>query len=165
MNVVTERKRNPFIGSPGGGRVLSALMLPWFLLRPPRGFGVLTTTGRRTGKARRKCVRAIRRGDRAYLVAIGGPRAAWLKNLQATPSVRLRIRGGTFAGIARELEQDAAEMQEARDAFCETIHRFDYYEGRMHRPGRPSEVKIKELHRSWFATGTPLVIELRADRG
>ena len=61
---VAERKRNPFLHSSTGGRVLSALMLPHFMLLPPKGFGVLTTTGRRTGKTRRKCVRAIRRGDR-----------------------------------------------------------------------------------------------------
>ena len=47
---VAERKRNPFIQSPTGGRALSALMLPRFMLRPPAGFGVLTMTGRKTGK-------------------------------------------------------------------------------------------------------------------
>ncbi len=156
---VKERAHNPFIGSPSGGRVLSALMLPWFTIRPPRGFGVLSTTGRRTGKTRRKCVRAIRRGDRVYLVAIGGPTAAWVKNLQANPQVRLRIRGETFEGAARELEA-GVDLEEATVAFCETINPFDFTECRMHRPGRPSEEKIKALHHSWFAKGTPIVIEL-----
>jgi hypothetical protein len=45
------------------GRVLSALMLPLVWLRPPAGMGVITTTGRKTGKPRRKCVRVIQRGD------------------------------------------------------------------------------------------------------
>ena len=66
-----ERKRNPFTKSAGGGRALSAMMLPFFTVWPPRGFGVLTTTGRRTGKTRRKCVRVVRLGDRAYLVMLG----------------------------------------------------------------------------------------------
>src|SRR5438105_13662154 len=86
-----ERKRNPFTRSAQGGRVLSALMLPFFLVRPPAGFGVLTTTGRRTGKKRRKCVRAVRAGDRAYLVLLGpallaptgtGTTSAWLWNIR-----------------------------------------------------------------------------------
>src|SRR5687768_13396190 len=66
MIAAEDRKHNPFIRTPAGGRLLSALTLPGFMIRPPAGFGVLTTTGRRTGKARLKCVRAIRRGDKAY---------------------------------------------------------------------------------------------------
>ncbi len=160
---VTERANNPFIGSPGGGRVLSALMLPWFRISPPRGFGVLSTTGRRTGKTRRKCVRAIRRGDRVYLVAIGGPQAAWVKNLQADPNVRLRIVGGSFAGVAREL-RPGGETDEAMVAFCETVNPFDFTECRVHLSGRPSEERIRALHRRWFTTGMPLVIELDPTR-
>ena len=30
----------------------------------------------------------------------------------------------------------------------------------MWRPGRPTPAKIRELHRDWFAQGTPLVVEL-----
>jgi hypothetical protein len=55
--LAVERKGNPFMRSPTGGRVLSAMMLPLFILRPPSGFGVITTTGRRTGKTRRNCTR------------------------------------------------------------------------------------------------------------
>src|SRR5215212_7311688 len=45
---VAERQGNPFLRSARGGRVLSGLMLPHFTILPPAGFGVLTTTGRRT---------------------------------------------------------------------------------------------------------------------
>ena len=159
---VRERKRNPFTRSAQGGRALSALQLPWFTLLPPRGFGVLTTIGRRTGKERRKCVRAIRSGDRAYLVSIGGPRAAWLKNLRANPAVRLRIRGGTFAGTARELT-DPEERRAAEAIYCGTVNRLDYAECALHRAGRPTRARIEELHRHWFETGTPLVVELERD--
>ncbi len=156
---VPERKRNPFTRSAAGGRTLSAMQLPWFTLLPPRGFGVLTTVGRRTGKTRRRCVRAIRRGDRVYIVSIGGPRAAWVKNLRANPRVRLRIRGGTFDGLARELT-DPDERREAMAAYCGTINRLDYAECRLHRGGRPTRQRIEELHRKWFTTGLPLVVEL-----
>src|SRR5205809_5262717 len=99
------------------------MQLPWFAALPPGGFGVLTTTGRRTGKTRRRCVRAIRRGDKAFLVSIGGERAAWLKNVRADPSVRLRIRGGRFGGVARDV-RDEAEREEARTAYCGTVNPF-----------------------------------------
>jgi deazaflavin-dependent oxidoreductase (nitroreductase family) len=156
---VAERTNNPLVGSASGGRVLSALQVPWFWLLPPRGFGVLTTTGRRTGKTRRKCVRAIRRGSEVYIVAIGGQRSAWIKNIQATPSVRLRIRGGWFTARAREL-QDPSERQRAMEAYCKTVNRFDHAEFLMHCPGRPTPAKIQRLHERWFATGTPIVLEL-----
>lgn len=156
---VVERKRNPFVGSASGGRALSALMLPFFLVRPPVGYGVLTTTGRKSGRARRRCVRALRVGDHAYLVAIGGQGAAWVKNIHAEPSVRLRIRGGTFAGRAREL-YDGSERERARWAYCGTVNPFDYDACLMHRPGRPTRAKIEQLHHSWFANGLALVVEI-----
>jgi deazaflavin-dependent oxidoreductase (nitroreductase family) len=163
---VAERKHNPFIGSASGGRVLSALMLPFFLIRPPAGFGVLTTTGRRTGKKRRKCIHVIRRGDEAYVVMLGpallgrpGVVSAWLWNIRADPRVHLRIRGGTFAGVARELT-DAVQIAQAMPVYCDPVNPFDYIECIMHRPGRPTRAKIQELHRSWFENGLPLVVEL-----
>jgi deazaflavin-dependent oxidoreductase (nitroreductase family) len=156
---VAERQHNPFINSAAGGRALSALQLPFFALRPPSGFGVLTTRGRRTGKTRRRCVRAIRRGDKAYIVAIKGARTGWLKNIRANSDVRLRVRGGRFGGVAREL-RGTVETQGVMEAYCETVHRFDYLEYIMWRKGRPTRSKIKELHCSWFDEGTPLVVEL-----
>jgi deazaflavin-dependent oxidoreductase (nitroreductase family) len=162
-----ERPRNPFIGghttvlgvSFHGGRLLSASQLDWFTILPPRGFGVLTTTGRKTGKPRRKCVRAIHRGGQVYIVSIGGPRAAWLKNLQADPSVSLRIRGGRFKGRARELGE-TTEIERATAAYCETVNPFDYLECTLWRSGLPSRAKIVDLHRGWFTEGTPLVVDL-----
>jgi deazaflavin-dependent oxidoreductase (nitroreductase family) len=156
---VAERRHNPFVRSLQGGRVLSALELPFFMLLPPSGFGVITTTGRRTGKPRRKCIRTIRRGDKVYVVSIGGAEAAWLKNIRANPNTRLRIRGGTFSGIVRELS-DATERQDAMSAYCETVNRADYAECAVHRRGRPTRSKIKELHRAWFEGGIPLVVEI-----
>jgi deazaflavin-dependent oxidoreductase (nitroreductase family) len=168
MPHLPERKTNPFTRSAAGGRILSALMLPFFLLRPPAGFGVLTTTGRKTGKTRRKCIHVVRRGSKWYIVMLRPtPSAiarnwtsAWVLNIRADPEVRLRIRGGTFVGVAREL-RDTAETQEAAEAYCETVNPFDYFECAFHRSGRPTRAKIEELHRSWFENGIPLEIELQ----
>jgi deazaflavin-dependent oxidoreductase (nitroreductase family) len=155
-----ERKQNPFINSPAGGRALSGLQLPIFLIRPPAGYGVLTTTGRRTGKLRRRCVRAIRRGDLVYVVAIKG-KTQWARNALANPSVQLRLPGGTFSGLAREV-RGATESQLAKEAYCESVHRFDYLTWINWRKGRPTRERIRELLRGWFDEGTSLVIELRA---
>jgi deazaflavin-dependent oxidoreductase (nitroreductase family) len=157
---VPERKRNPFISSPAGGRRLSALQRPFFEALPPRGFGVLTTIGRRSGRPRPRCVRAIRQGNRAFLVAIGGAKAAWVKNLRATPEVTLRIRGGRFAGLARE-PRDADEREEAMRTYCETFNAFDLAECALHRRGLPSRAKVRELHEGWFSRGLPLVVDLQ----
>ena len=163
-------KHRRLIRSARDGRVVSALTLPPILLWPPSGFGVMTTTGRKTGKARRKCIRVVRRGDRAYLVQLRPPAlamtrptavAAWLWNIRANPNVKLRIRGGTFAGVARELT-DAGELAEAREALCETVNLVDYTECGLHLRGLPTRSKIQDLHRYWFDTGIPVVIELAA---
>ena len=69
----SKHRRSPFVRSATGGRVLSALMLPFVATLPSAGFGVITTTGRKTGKARRKCIRVIRRGDRVYIVMLRPP--------------------------------------------------------------------------------------------
>jgi hypothetical protein len=37
------------------GRILSALMFPLVRWAPPAGYGVLTTTGPKAGKPRRRC--------------------------------------------------------------------------------------------------------------
>jgi deazaflavin-dependent oxidoreductase (nitroreductase family) len=162
-------KHARLLRSARDGRVLSALMLPFFLVRPPSGYGVITTTGRKTGKTRRKCVRVIRRANKAYMVQLRPPElaiarpsatAGWLWNIRANPNVRVRIRGGTFAGIARELKEPV-ELEQARESLCDTVNLFDFGECDLHLRGFPTRAKIKELHRYWFDTGTPLVVDLQ----
>jgi deazaflavin-dependent oxidoreductase (nitroreductase family) len=153
--------RNPFTGSARGGRILSNLQLPVFKLRPPPDYGVLTTTGRKTGRKRQRCVRAVRRGDRAYVVAIKGGRTGWAGNALANPEVALRIRDGRFTGRAREVAP--GERDQAREAYAEGVHRFERLEYRLWRNDRPDVERIRDLHRHWFDTGMPLVIELTAE--
>ncbi len=156
---VPERRFNPFIQNLKGARLLSALLLPWYTTMPPKGTGVLTTKGAKSGKLRRKCVRVIVKGSKAYLVAIGGENVAWLKNVRVNPRVRLRIPGGTFSGVAHEV-RDEAEREEARDAFVGTVMPWDYAECNFHRPGRPTREKTQELHGAWFDHGVPVIIAL-----
>jgi deazaflavin-dependent oxidoreductase (nitroreductase family) len=165
-----ERRYNPLIREQHmnvlglklhGGRILSALQLPWFSLLPPRGFGVLTTTGRKSGKQRRKCVRAIRQANSVYLVSIGGPDMLWLKNIQAKPKVTIRIHGGTFTGQARKLS-DPTEIEHARTIYCDPVYPVDYMACVNWRKGRPTQARIKDLAQGWFNEGVSLVIELDA---
>jgi deazaflavin-dependent oxidoreductase (nitroreductase family) len=161
-------KHKRLIRSARDGRLLSGLMLPFFWVRPPSGYGVLTTRGRKTGKTRHKCIRMIRRGSKVYIVQLRPPElaivrpsavAAWVWNIRANPNVELRIRGGTFAGVARELSEPT-ELAEAREALCETVYLFDYGECNVHLRGLPTRAKVKDLHRYWFDTGIPLVVDL-----
>lgn len=153
-------RRNPLTSTPTGGRILSAAQVPWFMLHPPRGFGVLTTIGRKSGSKRRRCVRVVRVENTAYLTSIRGSKAGWLRNLRAYPTVWLRISGGTFEGTARELRAD--EVDGARSVYCETLNPLDLIEYLLHMPGRPTRERINALHEHWFTTGTPLAIELKA---
>jgi deazaflavin-dependent oxidoreductase (nitroreductase family) len=154
------------------GRILSALMLPQMWFATPAGYGVLTTTGRKTGKPRHKCIRVIQRGDRAYLVAlllphiaVNNPTAvqAWVHNIRANPNVRLRIRGGDFDGIAREIT-DPDEREQARSVLCDSVFPNDYGECALHLRGLPTRTKVQELHRYWFDTGIPIAIDLKEIR-
>ncbi|WP_433655336.1 nitroreductase family deazaflavin-dependent oxidoreductase [Nocardia sp. CA-128927] len=166
--VPAQPRRNPFLRSAHIGRRLNQLQLPFFQVMAPKGFGVLTTTGRKTGMLRRNCVRVIRDGDKAYLVMVGPaiyrkPRekatADWLRNIRVNPGVRLRLRGGTVSGSAREFD-DPAELERARQRYCETVNAFNYAECCFHRSGWPSRQKIQGLHSHWFSAGIPVVVDL-----
>jgi deazaflavin-dependent oxidoreductase (nitroreductase family) len=165
-------KHRRLLRSGRDGRILSALMLPWLRWAPPAGYGVLTTIGRKTGKRRSKCVRAIRQGDCAYVVALRPPHLAvanpdavngWVWNIRANPAARLRIRGATFDGVAREIT-DTAERERARSLICDTVYAVDFAECTLHLRGLPTRMKVQELHRYWFDTGIPVVIDLKERR-
>ena len=143
------------------GRILSASQLPFFQLRPPRDYGILTTIGRKTGKRRSRCVRVARRGSKAYLVAIKGAEVTrWAKNALANPEVKLRLQGGRVRGTAREPRID--ELEEARAAYSESVGWFERFEWTLWRQDPYAPEKSREMHRHWFDNGTPLVIDLGA---
>ena len=125
-------------------RGLSFFARPLFARGIFRGMGRLTTTGRKTSKPRRHAVRAIRRGDKVFLVSIPGPKAAWLQNVRANPRVRIELRGLNAAGTAHELAP-GPEREEAREAFVGTVNRSDYIECTIHWQGLPRRWKIQKL--------------------
>ena len=144
------------------------MMLPLLWPHAPVGFAVITTTGRKSGKRRRKCIRAIRHGNRVYIIALRPPElaierptavSAWVWNIRANPNVRIHLGLRTYGGTAREID-DPVELERARQAICETVNASDYGECLLHLRGLPTREKIKELHRYWFDTGIPIVVEL-----
>jgi deazaflavin-dependent oxidoreductase (nitroreductase family) len=92
-------------------RVINPIvMLAHNLGFPPPGDALLETTGRRTGLPRRTPVCDGLDGEVFWLLAQRGRRADWVRNIQANPRVRVKVRGGSGvvwrAGTARILDDD-----------------------------------------------------------
>ena len=79
-----------------------------------RGWAILETTGRRSGKRRRTPVGNGLQGDIFWIVAEHGRRAGYVRNIEADPRVRVRIGRRWHSGTARVLsEDDPRERQRA----------------------------------------------------
>ena len=74
----------------------------------------LQTTGRVTGRPRTIEIWFALDGPRLYLLAGGREGAHWVRNLQADPSVRVRLGGRTIGGRARTIEGDPVEDRARR---------------------------------------------------
>jgi deazaflavin-dependent oxidoreductase (nitroreductase family) len=87
-----------------------AVMLAWRLGIPPPGDALLETTGRRTGQPRHTPVCDGLDRDTFWLVAQRGREADWVRNIQANPRVRVRVRSesglGWRPGTAHILDAD-----------------------------------------------------------
>jgi deazaflavin-dependent oxidoreductase (nitroreductase family) len=143
-----------------GARFLNA-QTSWFRIYAPSGWGLLTTTGRRTGAMRRSCVRVVTVGQQAFLVAIGGETADWLNNALFNPRVSLRVGSKTRTGRARR-PQTEDEQATAMTAYCETITWFDFISSLVNQRGLPSPKRIRAMLARWSEQGTALVIDFDA---
>ena len=76
-------------------------------------FCYLTTTGRSTGRPHEIEIWYAADGDTLYLLAGGGDRSDWVRNLRANPAVTVRIDDATQRATARVVV-DAAEDRRAR---------------------------------------------------
>jgi deazaflavin-dependent oxidoreductase (nitroreductase family) len=70
------------------------------------GVALLETTGRRSGQARRTPVGDGLRGAHFWIVTEHGYDAAYVRNIQADPRVRVKVRGRWRSGTAHILEDD-----------------------------------------------------------
>lgn len=73
---------------------------------PLPGIVILETTGHRSGQLRRTPVGRALEGDTLWVVAEHGLRAAYVRNIQAHPNVRVRVGRRWRDGTARVLPDD-----------------------------------------------------------
>lgn len=75
---------------------------------------MLETTGRKSGLARSTAIGGRREGDTFWLVSEHGYRSDYVRNIQADPSVRLRLHGVWRNGNAVPLPDDDTDARLAR---------------------------------------------------
>lgn len=91
--------------------------VPWWAL--------LETTGRKTGLPRRNPVGNGLDGDTFWIVSEHGRAAAYVKNIEADPKVRLRVGGRWRTGVAHVLDgDDARERQRSLRAVNAAVVRL-----------------------------------------
>jgi deazaflavin-dependent oxidoreductase (nitroreductase family) len=100
-------------------RVINPIvMLAWDLRLATPGDALLETTGRHTGRLQRTPVCDGLDGLTFWLVAQRGPRADWVKNIQANPRVRVKVRTSSglvwMAGTAYILPDDDGRERQRR---------------------------------------------------
>jgi hypothetical protein len=98
---------------------------------------------------------------RPPLVAAKDPMAvaAWVRNIRADPNVQMQLGRATHQGTARELHA-RDELATARRVFTEDVYLVDYAAFMLHMRGLPTAAKVRELHRYWFDTGVPMVVDI-----
>jgi deazaflavin-dependent oxidoreductase (nitroreductase family) len=67
---------------------------------------LLETTGRKSGEPRRTPLDGHRDGDQFWFVSEFGDKSQYVKNIQADPQVRVRLKGKWHAGTARLVPDD-----------------------------------------------------------
>jgi deazaflavin-dependent oxidoreductase (nitroreductase family) len=104
-------------------------------------FCYLTTVGRITGRPHDIEIWFALDGDTLYMLSGGRYRSDWVKNLQQTPEVTVRIADGRLDGRARIVE-DPEEDELARRLLVEKYER---------RPGSLSR---------WRGASLPVAVDL-----
>jgi deazaflavin-dependent oxidoreductase (nitroreductase family) len=139
-------------------------MVPLFSLFPvPRGFALLTVTGRRSGRRRQRPVRAVRQNHTLYAVAMMGKRSDWLRNVRKEPRIGIKLGRRRHEGLAREVTV-GAEQEAALELYVQNVFPADYSDYAAYHWGWPTRRKIKEAHRRWFADGVAVAIDLQLPR-
>lgn len=107
----------------------------------------LTTAGRQTGQPHEIEIWFAAVGDTIYLMNGGTRRSPgasdWVRNAQANPAVRVRIREERLIGEARAVPFDSAEHDRARDLL---VTKYATKENGLSR---------------WRATAFPVAVALR----
>jgi deazaflavin-dependent oxidoreductase (nitroreductase family) len=70
------------------------------------GHAIIETTGRKTGKRRRTVVGVHEEGSALWIVAEQGRHAGYVRNLEAQPRLRVRLRGHWRTGVGTVVADD-----------------------------------------------------------
>lgn len=81
------------------------------LLRRQPGQTLLETTGRRSGEPRLTPIGGSRVGNAFWFVSEYGEKSQYVRNIQAQPKVRLRLRGHWHTGTAHLVPEDDARAR------------------------------------------------------
>jgi deazaflavin-dependent oxidoreductase (nitroreductase family) len=101
-DVVTKRRLTTLLAR----RVVNPLATLAIRARLLRGWALLETTGRKTGRPRTTPVGNGLLGETFWIVAEHGRKAGYVKNLLANPRVRVFVGGRWRSGTASVLEDD-----------------------------------------------------------
>ena len=73
---------------------------------PVPGYALLETVGRTSGRPRRNPVGDGLDGDTFWIISEHGRRSSYVRNIEANPRVRIRVRGRWRSGTAHLLPDD-----------------------------------------------------------
>ena len=135
---------------------------PMRVLPTPRGYAILTTIGRKTGKPRPRAIRAVREGEQVYAVALLGDKCAWLINVRANPKVTLRLGTKTMPATARQVT-DPDELVRAAAAYHAIAGWYDYLDYVNYVWSIPTRKNLLAAHDRWFETGPVIAFDLAAE--
>jgi deazaflavin-dependent oxidoreductase (nitroreductase family) len=107
---VDKRRRNTAIPKYLVNPVVKALAK----IRTPPGVAVLETTGRKSGQPRQTPVGNGLDGDTFWIVTEHGRRAAYVRNIQANPRVRVKVGRRWRSGTAHLMPEDDTRERQRR---------------------------------------------------
>lgn len=87
-------------------RLFNPVVRPLLELLPIPGYALLETTGRKSGLPRRNPVGDGLTGSIFWIVSEHGRRSSYVRNIEANPRVRVRVRGRWRSGTAHLLPDD-----------------------------------------------------------
>jgi deazaflavin-dependent oxidoreductase (nitroreductase family) len=123
-----ERLKDRLTHSLQRSLVNPVVKVAWRLGLGPPGDALLETTGRRTGLRRLTPICDGRDGDTFWVMTQRGRRSDYVRNIEANPRVRIKVRRGPgtewLAGTAHIVEADDPEERQrliARDDFWRRI--------------------------------------------
>jgi|SRR5579885_760740 len=107
------------------------------LARRLPGWGVVTHTGRRTGRRRRTPVFVFRRGDRFVIALTYGRQSQWVRNVLAQGGCELETQGQTFRLASPQLlhDEDRTAVPPLHRRLLSLFEVSDFVELAISQPG------------------------------